>query len=281
MSAPMHPLSPPPMLQFDAVAMRYADGTEALKSVSLAIPRGQFCVILGSSGAGKSTLLRMANGLVEPSQGSIRFAGQAVTRRNLAQIRPRIGMIHQQFNLVARATVAANVLAGALPGLPLWRSLLGLYPAALQAQACALLEAVGLRPEHLMRRASALSGGQQQRVGIARAFMLAPPLVLADEPVASLDPQASHDVLELLRAQARQRDTTVLCSLHQVDLARAFADRIVALRDGVLVFDGPPAAFDAATAQALYRRSDAPRPARPSPPPPHAAFPHAPTLEAA
>ena len=109
--------------------------------------------------------------------------------------------------------------------------------------------------------------------------MLAPPLVLADEPVASLDPQASHDVLELLRSQARQRDTTVLFSLHQVDLARAFADRIVALRDGVLVFDGPPAEFNAAAAQALYRRGDAARPARPQPA--HAAFPHTPTLEAA
>lgn len=280
MSASIPPLASTTMLHFSDVGMRYTDGTEALKSVSLSIPRGQFCVLLGSSGAGKSTLLRMANGLVQPTKGQIQFEGQTVERQNLAQIRPRIGMIHQQFNLVPRATVAANVLSGTLPALSLWRSLAGLYPTPLQDQACSLLEAVGLRPEHLLRRASELSGGQQQRVGIARAFMLAPPLVLADEPVASLDPQASHDVLELLREQAQQRGTTVLCSLHQVDLARTFADRIVALRGGTLVFDGPPSEFKAATAQALYRRSDVPSLLRQNVPQ-HTCFPYVPSLEAA
>ena len=240
------------MLNFESVAMRYADGTQALGGVSLQVPSGQFCVVLGSSGAGKSTLLRMANGLVTPTRGGVHVDGVPVETRTLANIRPRIGMIHQQFNLVLRSTVATNVLSGALPALPGWRAMAGLFPEALRRKACELVDAVGLQEQHLHRRASELSGGQQQRVGIARAFMLDPPLVLADEPVASLDPQASVEVLALLKRQARERGTTVLCSLHQVDLARTFADRIVALRDGVVVFDGPPEAFDASTSRDLY-----------------------------
>jgi phosphonate transport system ATP-binding protein len=240
------------MLRFDGVGMRYADGTTALKTVSLHIPHGEFCVVLGASGAGKSTLLRMANGLVRPTSGAVHVDGMRISAQTLAEVRPRIGMIHQQFNLVLRSTVAANVLSGALPTLSLWRALAGLFPEAARRKACELVEAVGLREEHLHRRASELSGGQQQRVGIARAFMLDPPLVLADEPVASLDPQASVEVLALLKRQARERGTTVLCSLHQVELARTFADRIVALRDGTVVFDGPPEDFDPRTARDLY-----------------------------
>lgn len=240
------------MLRFESVGMRYADGTVALKAVSLHIPHGEFCVVLGASGAGKSTLLRMANGLVTPTSGTVDVDDVRVAAASLAGIRPRIGMIHQQFNLVLRATVATNVLSGALPALPMWRALPGLFPQAMRRKACELVGAVGLQEQHLHRRASELSGGQQQRVGIARAFMLDPPLVLADEPVASLDPRASVEVLALLKRQARERGTTVLCSLHQVDLARTFADRIVALRDGTVVFDGPPEAFDSRTARDLY-----------------------------
>jgi len=240
------------MLRFDSVAMRYPDGTMALDRVSLELPRGQFCVVLGASGAGKSTLLRMANGLVTPSSGAVHVEGRRLSSATLSSIRPRIGMIHQHFNLVLRASVATNVLSGALPGLPWWRALCGLFPEPLRRKACLLVSAVGLEEQHLNRRASELSGGQQQRVGIARAFMLAPPLVLADEPVASLDPKASHDVLALLRTQARERGATVLCSLHQVELAREFADRIVALRRGRVVFDGPAQAFDADVARQIY-----------------------------
>ncbi len=245
------------MLRYDAVGMRYADGTAALNSVSLQVPRGQFCVILGASGAGKSTLLRMANGLTAPTQGEVWVDGTQVQPSTLAAVRPRIGMVHQHFNLVSRATVTTNVLSGALPGLPAWRAYLMRFPAELRERACKLVREVGLQPEHLQRRVSELSGGQQQRVGIARAFMLAPALLLADEPVASLDPRISRDILELLRNQARERGATVLCSLHQVDLAREFADRIVALRHGVMVFDGPAGAFDEATARALYQAPQA------------------------
>ena len=245
------------MLRFDSVGMRYADGTVALGTVTLHIPRGQFCVVLGSSGAGKSTLLRMANGLVVPTRGAVHVDGVRVAPSTLAVLRPRIGMIHQQFNLVLRATVAENVLAGALPAMPTWRALLGLFTDEARRKACELVESVGLQEQHLFRRVSELSGGQQQRVGIARAFMLDPPLVLADEPVASLDPQTSHDVLSLLRTQARERGTTVLCSLHQVELACEFADRIVALRHGTVVFDGAPGAFDPRVFDAIYGRAPA------------------------
>lgn len=250
------------MIRFESIAVRYADGTAALKSVSFEVPRGQFCVVLGSSGAGKSTLLRTVNGLVAPTQGSVRVDGIEVGPRTLQALRPRIGMVHQQFNLVPRATVATNVLCGALPVLPAWRALLARFPADMRERACELIAAVGLQPEHLHRRARDLSGGQQQRVGIARAFMLAPALLLADEPVASLDPRISRDIMDLLQAQARQRNATVLCSLHQVDLAREYADRIVALRHGQVAFDGPAHAFDDATAQALYGAAPAAAAAR-------------------
>ncbi|MEZ5664575.1 MAG: phosphonate ABC transporter ATP-binding protein [Burkholderiaceae bacterium] len=240
------------MLNFESIAMRYADGTRALDGLSLAVPAGQFCVVLGSSGAGKSTLLRMVNGLVQPTRGSIRVAGVQIGPDTLARVRPRIGMIHQHFNLVQRASVAVNVLSGALPALSVPRAMLGLFPQALRTKACMLVESVGLQEAHLNRRVSELSGGQQQRVGIARAFMLDPALVLADEPVASLDPRTSQDVLALLRRQASERGATVLCSLHQIDLACAFADRIVALREGQVVFDGAPAGFDPRVFESIY-----------------------------
>ena len=240
------------MLEFDAVQVRYPDGTQALREVSLAVPVGEFCVVLGSSGAGKSTLLRMVNGLVSPTGGTVRVAGVRVEPRSLRSVRERIGMIHQQFNLVPRSTVAANVLCGALPRVGTAAAVLGIFPQALRRKACELVAAVGLDEAHLTRRVRDLSGGQQQRVGIARAFMLDPPVVIADEPVASLDPRTSREVLDLLRRHARERGTTVLCSLHQVDLAREYADRIVALRHGRIVFDGPPAACHPSVLSSVY-----------------------------
>lgn len=227
-------------ITFDAVSKRYPDGTVALDNISLTVPRGQFCVILGRSGAGKSTLLKCVNGLATPGEGRVLIDGIAAGPKTWRTLRPRIGMIHQAFNLVSRASVATNVIAGALPAVSTTRAALRLLPRDMRDRACALVAEVGLKEEHLHRRTGELSGGQQQRVGIARAFMLDPAYVLADEPVASLDPQTSVDVLELLASQARQRGATVLCSLHQLDLARRFADRIVALKDGRVVFDGTP-----------------------------------------
>jgi phosphonate transport system ATP-binding protein len=250
------------MLRFDEVALRYSDGTAALSSVSFEVPRGEFCVVLGASGAGKSTLLRLVNGLAAPTGGVVTIDGVPVGPRTLPALRPRMGMIHQQFNLVLRASVATNVICGALPAVPTWRALLGLFPRALQDKACALIAEVGLQEEHLRRRASDLSGGQQQRVAIARAFMLDPALVLADEPVASLDPTTSRDVLALLKREARDRGATVLCSLHQIGLAREFADRIVGLGQGRVVFDGPPEALDAHVLALIYDRHPSPSPFR-------------------
>lgn len=175
-------------------------------------------------------------------------------------------MIHQGFNLVPRATVARNVIAGALPAISTVRALIGFYPVRHQQKACALIAEVGLGPEHLTRRVSTLSGGQQQRVGIARAFMLDPAVVLADEPVASLDPQINADVLDLIQHQARACSATVLCSLHQIDLALRFADRIVALRAGRIALDATPSQLNADCLKAFYgdkpARSVTPAPER-------------------
>ena len=248
----MSPSRDPTMLAFDGVEMRYPDGTVALRDVSMQVPQGQFCVVLGPSGAGKSTLLRMVNGLVTPSRGTVTVDGLSVDRKTLPRIRPRVGMIHQQFNLVRRSSVATNVLSGALLAVPTWRVIVHMFPNRYRRKACELVAAVGLGEEHLRRRVNDLSGGQQQRVGIARAFMLDPAVVLADEPVASLDPKTSRDVLSLLKRESRDRRTTVLCSLHQIDLARDFADRIVALQGGRVAFDGRPEELDEAARTAIY-----------------------------
>jgi len=239
-------------IRFDALTVHFPDGNRALDAVSFAVPPGQFCVILGHSGAGKSTLLRTVNGLVPATGGQVVVGGKPVGRRTLPLLRRRIGMIHQHFGLAGRASVATNVIGGAAPDMPIWRILSGLYTVGHREKACALLASVGLEEIHLQRRCERLSGGQQQRVGIARAFMLDPAIILADEPVASLDPRISREVLDLLRAQARSRNATVLCSLHQLDLAREFADRVIALKDGRVVFDGPPAMLDDHDAKLIY-----------------------------
>lgn len=245
------------MLVFENVQKRYGDGPAVLDGVSFQVPRGQFCVLLGASGAGKSTLLKSVNGLVSPTGGRVLVDGQAVTGASLRALRPRIGMIHQHFNLTPRATAAANVVYGALPEIPAWRAATYLFPAGHKAKALELVAAVGLEARHLRQRAETLSGGQQQRIGIARAFMLDPPLILADEPVASLDPRISRDIMDLLRRQAARAGSTVLCSLHQIDLARDYADRIVALAGGRVVFDGPPAALDEGGLSQIYQVADA------------------------
>jgi len=239
-------------LRFIDVRKSFTPDAAAVDRVSFDVPRGQFCVVLGSSGAGKSTLLRLVNGMIEPTAGVVEFDGVAVRRQSLAQIQPCIGMVHQQFNLVPRLSVLNNVLAGALPRVSNLRALLGWFPEPLRRRACRLLAEVGLGEEHLYRRAASLSGGQQQRVAIARAFILEPKLVLADEPVASLDPETSRVILELLRDASRQHESTVLCSLHQVELAVEFADRIVGMSRGRVVFDGAPAEFDESARRALY-----------------------------
>ncbi|MDO9392731.1 MAG: phosphonate ABC transporter ATP-binding protein [Methylotenera sp.] len=241
------------MIEFQQISKKWPDGTLALSDVNVSIPKGQFCVILGPSGAGKSTLLRTVNGLTQTTGGRINIDGTELTADTARTLRQRVAMIHQHFNLTLRMSVAANVLAGLLPVVSTGRAILGWFEPAHRAKACALLARVGLDPKHLLRRAGELSGGQQQRVGVARAFMLDPEVVLADEPVASLDPKISREILSLIRDAARERNATVLCSLHQVDLAREFGDRIVGMRDGKIVFDGTPAEFTDERMEALYQ----------------------------
>jgi phosphonate transport system ATP-binding protein len=251
------------MIRFEMISKTWADGSKALSDVSLNIPKGQFCVILGPSGAGKSSLLRTVNGLVLPSRGQVFMDSVEINESVRQQMRKRVAMVHQHFNLSPRLSVATNVLAGALPEVTLLRALTGWFSPQDRQRACELVQRVGLLPEHLQRRAGDLSGGQQQRVGIARAFMLNPEVVLADEPVASLDPKISADILSLIRETAREHGTTVLCSLHQVELAREFADRIVGMREGRVVFDGSPEEFTHEQARVLYHGYNKEEPAKP------------------
>lgn len=228
------------VLRLQDVSAIYSGGVAALNGFNLDIKAGEFCVLLGPSGAGKSTLLRLVSGLLPASSGAVTIGGVEMTRATRRQIRQRLGMVHQDHGLVDRLSVLDNVMAGRAGSLPFWRLMLRLYPRAVAEAACQRLDEVGLTETEANRRARELSGGQRQRVGIARALMGEPVLILADEPVASLDPQTSRDILALLRRAAKERGAAVLCSLHQMDLAREFADRIVVMRGGRVVFNGLP-----------------------------------------
>ena len=240
------------MLKFENVSRVYGDGTRAVDDISLNISSGEFCVLLGPSGAGKSTLMNMVNGVVEPSSGIVTLGNLRLNKKNITTIQRRIGMIHQQLHLVPRLSVLHNVLAGLLPDVGFWRSLIKSFSFDDQRRACELLDEVGMEEKHLTRRASALSGGQQQRVAIARAFISNPEVVIADEPVASLDPAMSRSVLDSLKTAAKHHGTTVICTLHQLDYALEFADRIIALRKGKVFFDGSPGELDEYTQSKLY-----------------------------
>ncbi|MBP0464742.1 phosphonate ABC transporter ATP-binding protein [Roseomonas sp. PWR1] len=240
------------MIRVEQVEVVYPSGTRALAPVSLAFAPGAFTVLLGASGAGKSTLLRSLNGLVRPSAGRVvaADAGDIARPAALRAHRRRTGMIFQQHQLIGRVSVLGNVLTGRLGYHSALRSLWPL-PQAEKLAALAAIERVGLI-DYALRRADQLSGGQQQRVGIARALVQQPRLILADEPVASLDPATAERVLSLLAAICREDGLTAIVSLHQLDFARRFADRIVALAQGRVVFDGPPAALDAAAVARIY-----------------------------
>ncbi len=242
-----------------AVALRlvtagvvYPNGTRALHSTSLDFAKGAFTVLLGPSGAGKSTLLRSLNGLVPLSEGHVETSHLGALRSTRAwrEHRRATGMVFQQHQLIGRLTAFANVLTGRLGHHTTLRSLLPL-PAAEKHLGLDALERVGLL-EFALRRADQLSGGQQQRVGIARALAQAPTMILADEPVASLDPATAERVLALLHDICRQDGLSAVVSLHQVDLARQFADRIIGIGGGRVVFDGPPDALDDAAIRRIY-----------------------------
>jgi phosphonate transport system ATP-binding protein len=228
--------------------------TVALYGVDLTVGAGEFAVIIGRSGAGKTTFLRSINRLVEPTAGTVRVAGQAVTGADpaaLRQVRRQIGMIFQQFNLVRRASVLDNVLAGRLGYTRTWASLLGRFAARDRAIATECLEQVGLG-SFAGRRADTLSGGEQQRVAIARALAQAPSVILADEPTASLDPGLTGSIMGILRRINRERGLTLIVSQHQLETALEFGTRVVGFRAGRVCFDGPPSAVTAAVVDRVY-----------------------------
>jgi phosphonate transport system ATP-binding protein len=230
------------LIRVRGLTKAYPGGTRALDDVSLDITPGDFVALIGPSGAGKSTLLRCLNGLVVPTAGEVTVDGLAVTGASedqLRRIRARIGFVFQQFNLLRRLSVLENVLVGRLAHAPRWRSLAAWFPDADVARARGVLERVGLAGL-ADRRADTLSGGQQQRVAIARALVQEPRIILADEPMASLDPSLSHTVMETLRRINVEDGITVITSLHVLELAQAYGRRIIGLRDGRVVHDGAP-----------------------------------------
>jgi len=229
---------------------RHDQRVPAVREVTISLVPGEFCALLGHSGAGKSTLLKLINGQLTPDTGQVEVGGLRMEKRSRRSIQHMIGMVHQHYDLVTRLSTLDNVLLGRLPWLPWYRALTRAWTRNERACACRWLERVGLEPAQAQRPAGKLSGGQQQRVAIARAFIRDPRLVLADEPVASLDPETGRGVLELLSEAARARGAAVLCSLHQPEFARAFADRIISMEGGRVVYDGPAEAYrPAATAK--------------------------------
>lgn len=243
------------MIQTDNLEVSYSSGTRALQPCSLRFEPGAFTVLLGASGAGKSTLLRALNGLVTPTGGQVAVdgIGTLATRRNLQAHRRRTGMVFQQHQLIGRCSVLDNVLTGRLGYHSGLRTLL---PPTRPEKTLALeaIERVGLI-EYALRRADQLSGGQQQRVGIARALVQRPTLILADEPVASLDPATADRVLSLLHGICKSDGITAVVSLHQLDFARRYSDRIVALAHGAVVFDGPASRLGKAEVAKIYGKT--------------------------
>jgi phosphonate transport system ATP-binding protein len=228
------------MLEIRNLTKVYDDGTVALKDVSFTVEDGEFLVIIGLSGSGKSTLLRCINRLIEPTDGKILWDGMDITGysgKRLREVRRKIGMIFQHFNLVRRSSVFTNVMSGRLGYLRPARSILHRFPQSDRAKALNALEKVGMR-ELYKKRADELSGGQQQRVGIARVLMQEPRMILADEPVASLDPVLAHTILGYLEQLNQESEITVMCSLHYLDLVQRYATRVIGLKEGIIVYQG-------------------------------------------
>jgi phosphonate transport system ATP-binding protein len=236
------------------VTKTFGNDIRALDNVSLEVPAGEFLALLGSSGAGKSTLLRHICGLYRPDSGTVSVLGndvKAVRGRRMRRLRRRIGFIFQQFNLVTQLSVLENVCSGALGRVSGPRLGLFSYSAHLRRDALECLDRVGMA-DHAFQRAGTLSGGQQQRVAIARVLMQRPAIILADEPVASLDPESTQMVMRLLYGIAREEEVTLVSSLHQTEMALSFADRIVGLSRGAVVLDAPASSADAGSVMKVY-----------------------------
>lgn len=243
-----------PLLELAGLTKSYNGWSKALDGVDLCVGRGEFVSIIGCSGAGKSTLLRCVNRLIDPTLGRVVFDGRDVTHvrgRDLRALRRQVAMVFQNYNLVYRSTSIENVLQGRLGYKSTLAGALGLFSEQEKRRAFSVLEQVGMA-EFAYVRTDRLSGGQKQRVGIARALVQDPLLMLADEPIASLDPKASRIVMEQLRWAADELGVACLVNLHQVDFALEFSDRVVALKDGRKVFDGTPGELDAETVAMVY-----------------------------
>jgi len=243
-----------PLIEAKNLGMRYVTGRLALDGASLAVLPGEFAVILGANGSGKSTMLRIIAGIAKPSAGSVRIAGQDITTltgRRLAEARMALGMVFQHAHLVKRRSVLANVVCGTLGRHRNLATALGLLPGEEMPFGMRCLEQVGL-VKFAHQRASTLSGGQAQRASIARALAQRPKALLADEPVASLDPEASEEVMRLLRRLAKDEGMAVLCVLHQPDLARRYADRLLGLRKGIIAFADAPGRVTDGEIDSLY-----------------------------
>ncbi len=242
------------MLRVEHLTKVFPNGTVALKDVTFEVADGEFLAVIGLSGSGKSTLLRCINRLIEPTSGKIIWDGTdltALSPSEMRRVRRKIGFVFQQFNLVRRSNVITNVLTGRLGYVNTAQSLLNAFSKEDNDRALNNLERLGLR-EKAYVRADSLSGGQQQRVGIARALMQEPKIILADEPVASLDPVLSHSILKYLEQLNREDGLTVLCSLHFLDLVHRYATSAIALKEGQLVFQGLPQEIDDAQFKAIY-----------------------------
>ncbi len=228
------------ILEIRDLHKRYSNGVHALRGIDVTFSEGEFVVIIGPSGAGKSSFIRCINKLVTPTSGNIIFQGKNIeklTGKELRLTRSKIGMIFQHYNLVDRTNVIKNVLHGRLGQMKLHKSILGLYSQEDREKAVELLEEVGI-DKQIYQRADKLSGGQKQRVGICRALMQNPDLLLADEPIASLDPKSAKVVMDSLYETTREKDLTVIVNLHQVDYAKRYASRIIGIKEGKIVFDG-------------------------------------------
>jgi len=242
------------MLKIENLCKTYPNGTQALNGVSFEVEEGEFLAVIGLSGSGKSTLLRCINRLIEPTSGKIVWNDldiTAATGKEIRNIRRQIGMIFQQFNLVKRSSVSINVLSGRLGYVSTIPSLFHVFSKEDHERVKKTLEMVGLA-DKIDVRADSLSGGQQQRVGIARALMQEPKMILADEPVASLDPVLAHSILKYLEKLNKEYGMTVICSLHFLDLVHRYATRAIALNEGRLVFEGLPKEIDDAQFKHIY-----------------------------
>lgn len=241
------------MLRVEHLTKIYPSGTVALKDVSFSVQDGEFLVVIGLSGSGKSTLLRCINRLIDPTEGRILWDDLDITQASSAELRKvrrQIGMVFQQFNLVKRSSVLTNVLSGRLGYANPVLSMMGIWSSTDRERARRALERIGIADKAFVR-ADTLSGGQQQRVGIARTLMQEPKLILADEPVASLDPVLAHSILHYLE-QLNQEGITVICSLHFLDLVHRYGTRVIGLKEGVKVFEGTPHEIDRAKFKEIY-----------------------------